>query len=290
MENRSNTKNQLAEIMNDLKEKYLTLLRETLIGASYQDEDILPNRWLRRWQKRWLPNWVIGRKQSVFTNPNRNYWQNHAMTMVGRNRLNNIRELLDKCDLKGVKGDFVECGVWRGGASMFAKAVIECADHQMEFNIPQPRRVWLFDSFEGLPKPFMCQDCSFDWSVWNDVLGVEIEVVRDNFARFGLLDEYVFFIKGWFKETLPIYRHDGTALESIAVLRCDGDMYESTMDILANLYHKVTPGGYVIIDDWSIEAVKRAIGDYFKGKTPEFIDIGDREGNGAISSVYWRKV
>jgi hypothetical protein len=60
-----------------------------------------------------------------------------------------------------------------------------------------------------------------------------------------LLDEQVHFLKGWFKDTLP-----GAPLQRLAVMRLDGDYYESTRDALRNLYHRLSPGGYAIIDDY----------------------------------------
>jgi hypothetical protein len=74
---------------------------------------------------------------------------------------------------------------------------------------------------------------------------VSLEEVRDNFNNFGMLDEQVKFLKGWFKDTLPT-----APIEKLALMRLDGDYYDSTMDALVNLYPKLSVGGYVIIDDF----------------------------------------
>jgi hypothetical protein len=74
---------------------------------------------------------------------------------------------------------------------------------------------------------------------------VSIDDVRRNFEAYGLLDEQVRFLKGWFEETLP-----NAPIERLAVMRLDGDLYESTRAALVNLYDRLSPGGYVIIDDY----------------------------------------
>ena len=76
-------------------------------------------------------------------------------------------------------------------------------------------------------------------------LAVSIETVRANFARYDLLDEQVVFLQGWFRDTLPT-----APIEKLAILRLDGDLYESTMDALRALYDKVSAGGFVIVDDY----------------------------------------
>ena len=76
-------------------------------------------------------------------------------------------------------------------------------------------------------------------------LAVGLDEVRRNFEAYGMLDDQVKFLKGWFKDTLP-----NAPVRTISVLRLDGDYYESTRDALSNLYDKVSPGGYLIIDDY----------------------------------------
>ena len=121
------------------------------------------------------------------------------------------------------------------------------------------RRVWVADSFEGLPVPDARYpaDDGLDWS-HVEVLKVGADAVRANFERYGLLDDRVRFLEGWFADTLP-----DAPIEQIAVLRLDGDLYGSTMDALSALEPKVSPGGFVVIDDYGgWEPCRAAVQDY----------------------------
>lgn len=104
--------------------------------------------------------------------------------------------------------------------------------------------------------------------------------MRANIARFGLLDEQrVRFLEGWFSDTLP-----DAPIEKIAILRLDGDLYESTMDVLTALYERVQPGGYVIVDDYGDwEPCRRAV-DEFRANRRIEARIEPIDGSG----VYWR--
>jgi O-methyltransferase len=134
------------------------------------------------------------------------------------------------------------------------------------------RVVWVADSFEGLPKPTSGED---GWDVsYVKYLSVSLEQVKSNFERFGLLDDQVRFLKGWFCDTMPT-----APIKQLAILRLDGDLYTSTMDVLRNLYHRVSPGGYVIVDDYySWESCRRAVTDFLResGLQPQIqqIDVG----------------
>lgn len=200
-------------------------------------------------------------------------WPVFGLTMIGNGRMDNIRMLIERANREGITGDFMECGVWRGGGSMFARAVIATSDVK--------RDVWLADSFEGLPTP-RNPTASGDGTFWSQMsyLRVSLEEVRTNFEAFGLMDPTtVHFCKGFFVNSLPVCRP-----ERIAVLRMDGDMYESTMDQLFNLFPRISMGGFIIIDDWTIDPCRRAMNDFWSWHglkvTPVPID-----GN----SVYWQK-
>jgi hypothetical protein len=84
-----------------------------------------------------------------------------------------------------------------------------------------------------------------------------MESVQRNFERYGLLDEQVRFLPGWFRDTLP-----SAPIDQLAVIRLDGDMYESTMDALNGLYPRLSVGGFVIIDDYILDMSKQAVHDY----------------------------
>jgi O-methyltransferase len=144
------------------------------------------------------------------------------------------------------------------------------------------RTVWVADSFQGLPPPNPDRypaDRGFDFTPF-DVLSVPLEEVKGNFARYGLLDDQVRYLKGWFRDTLP-----RAPIEKLAVLRLDGDLYESTMDALMSLYPKLSAGGYVIVDEYNAFApCRQAVDDYRAehGITDRMLPV-DWE------AVYWRR-
>jgi len=173
-------------------------------------------------------------------------------TMVGRKRLDNIECCLDMIRQDNIPGDLAETGVWRGGASIFMRGYL-AAWAIMD------RVVWVADSFEGLPVPSEPKDEGYDFSAAiAPILAIPLEEVQENFRRYNLLDDQVKFLKGWFCDTLPT-----APIEQLAVLRLDGDLYESTMDGMNALYHKVSPGGFLIVDDYGdFEPCRRAITEF----------------------------
>ena len=145
------------------------------------------------------------------------------------------------------------------------------------------RLVWVADSFQGLPKPDgrYQQDAGDHFWELSHTLGIPIETVKANFTRYGLLDDRVRFLVGWFKDTLPTAQ-----INQLAVLRLDGDMYSSTMDSLLSLYHKVSAGGYVIIDDYGAVANCRQAVDDFRAANNIFEPLQQIDWSG----VYWEKL
>jgi O-methyltransferase len=179
-------------------------------------------------------------------------WPAEAETMIGLKRLNNIEECIRDVIQRGVPGDLIETGVWRGGAAIFMRAVLKA--HRDE-----ERTVWLADSFQGIPQANPLKYPADAAAIfWNGAsLAVPVEEVKENFRRYNLLDDRVRFLVGWFRDSLPT-----APIERLAVLRLDGDLYESTMDSLTHLYPKLSPGGYVIIDDYAIRPCAAAVEDY----------------------------
>jgi len=144
------------------------------------------------------------------------------------------------------------------------------------------RKVWVADSFEGLPKPNIdkAPEDKGDKHHSYEQLAVSLDQVMKNFENYALLDDQVRFLKGWFKDTLPT-----APIESLSVCRLDGDMYESTMDALQALYPKVSVGGFVIIDDYgAVKGCKKAVHDY-----REKHSISDKIEEIDWTGVYWRK-
>jgi O-methyltransferase len=162
-------------------------------------------------------------------------------TLLGDEALDHLRACANQVILLEIPGDFMECGVWRGGACIWMRAL------QLALGAPR-RRVWVADSFQGLPQPdpdrHLLDAIVHEFLRETGSFGVSIDEVRDNFRRYNLLDEGVRFLPGWFHETLPGF--DG----QLALLRLDGDYYESTLTALDCLYDKVSLGGYIVIDDY----------------------------------------
>jgi len=195
--------------------------------------------------------------------------------MCGLRRLANARNCIERVLSDRIPGDIIETGVWRGGMSIFMRGVLKA------YGVTD-RTVWLADSFEGLPAPDVDRyptDRDLDLSDWK-ILSVGVEEVRHNFERYGLLDDQVQFIVGWFRDTLK-----DAPIGDLAVMRLDGDLYESTIQALEPLYPKLSAGGYCIIDDYGvIDSCKDAVTDYRRahGISDEIVDI---DGAG----FFWRK-
>jgi O-methyltransferase len=144
------------------------------------------------------------------------------------------------------------------------------------------RVVWAADSFQGVPKPDAARyPADAGDRLWTyPQLAVSLEEVKRNFARYGLLDDRVRFLVGWFKDTLP-----AAPIGRLAVARLDGDLYESTMDALTALYPRLSVGGYLIVDDYGMVPACRAAVDEYRAAhgIGEPIEPIDHEG------VFWRR-
>eukprot|EP01097_Dermamoeba_algensis_P009303 TRINITY_DN6525_c0_g1_i1.p1 TRINITY_DN6525_c0_g1~~TRINITY_DN6525_c0_g1_i1.p1 ORF type:complete len:416 (-),score=108.94 TRINITY_DN6525_c0_g1_i1:94-1341(-) len=181
-------------------------------------------------------------------------WPMIGLTMAGQVRIDSLRSAVEGVIKNNVEGDWVECGVWRGGSSIYAKALFDSLDR-----VNNDRLVWLVDSFVGLPPPRKSGMDTLKWSKLN-YLRVPLDEVQENFRAFNLLDDKVKFCQGYFVNSLP---KCGCRNRKIAILRMDGDMYESTMDQLFNLYERVVVGGYVLIDDWMLRSTSLALEHFF---------------------------
>lgn len=234
-----------------IRERYLQLTARTLDGTIYDDPPLASNG------------------GTNFDATLREYgwdWPSVAFTMIGTKRLANVRLVLESVIGERVPGDFVETGVWRGGACIMARAVL------LAYGVTD-RQVIVCDSFEGLPPPNAKAFPADKDSNFHDYadLAVSLEQVKTNFAKFDLLDDQVIFLKGWFRDTMP-----KVTSKSIAVLRLDGDMYESTIDPLRHLYDRIPSGGWVVVDDYNVvPAAKAAVHDFLdeRGETPKLREI-----------------
>lgn len=275
-----------------LRDAYLEMIKRCLMNSVYKDrgqrvgdyspwvEKILanPNPMVRRmvqFVSGFAVNWT---RQTSFDDrlrtEGRDFPEN-AHSMIGRRRLDNLQYCLEDVINRGVPGDVIETGVWRGGATILMRAILKAYNDRT-------RRVFAADSFEGLPKPNAKQYPSDVGNAFHKyrALAVSLEEVQDNFDRYGLLDDQVCFLKGWFKDTLPV-----APIKQLAVVRLDGDMYESTMDGLRHLWPKLSVGGYLIVDDYGgVPMCREAVEDYRREHniTDELIPID-------WTGVYWQK-
>jgi hypothetical protein len=184
---------------------------------------------------------------------------------------------------RGIPGDFVECGVFGGAqCAAMARAIMEPIRYYRENRetakalneLWPPRRVHLFDSFAGIPQAGP-EDREFIEAGHEPGLSVcTLEAVKDHLKEWGIPDELLVYHPGLFEETtedpmlraaeiLEVSRSRLTELpelpERIAVLRLDGDLYDSTRVCLENLYPLVSPGGWVICDDWDLSGARKAV-------------------------------
>ena len=195
-------------------------------------------------------------------------------SMIGARRMQNIEDCLDAVRDERIPGDLMETGVWRGGATVFMRGYLMAYDMG-------DCTVWAADSFEGLPKPSRPEDVGFDFSSsLAPILAVPLDEVRDVFKRYGLLDDRVRFLKGWFRDTLP-----NAPIDRLALLRLDGDLYESTIDALKALYDKVSEGGFVLVDDYGDFPPCRKAVDEFRASRSIKSPLVMVDWSGA----YWRK-
>jgi hypothetical protein len=229
-------------------DQYLQLLRRVLTNTVFQEEPSPDQENLVVFAQEFIGHYING----------------PAISMLPRARFDNLRDCIEDVLDRNVPGDLIETGVWRGGATIFMRAVLKA------YGITD-RTVWVADSFEGLPSPdpekFPIEARMHNSAVMTrryNRFAVGIDQVRANFEAFDLLDDQVQFLKGWFKDTLPT-----APVRKLALMRLDGDYYESTMDALTNLYDKLSPGGYAIIDDYAEDtwaACRQAVDEFRKSR------------------------
>jgi len=184
-------------------------------------------------------------------------WPATAETMMGLKRMDHMLDCLLDVVRRKVPGDLAEIGVWRGGVGILMRAVLRALGDT-------GRKVWLADSFQGHPHPDPRQypaDRDDPHRTFRELV-VAQDTVQQNFERYGLGDGQVCYLPGWYRDTLPV-----APIDRIALLHLDCDMYESNIVALRSLYDKVSPGGYVVIDDYgAIAGCRKAVDDFRKEK------------------------
>nr|BAF98627.1 putative methyl transferase [Streptomyces argenteolus] len=268
------------QIGNETAYLYLDLLKRCLANFIYQDPAIpMPPE-----------------ENEVFDPETRRRGRDRpsqAHTMIGLNRLENIQALVEDVLRNGVPGDLIETGVARGGATIFMRGILKA------YGVAD-RKVWVADSFGKFPRSAESglTRRSYTSPYWAEITTVlnrypeqfermmtsvnartSYEEVREHFGRYGLLDDQVEFLVGWFCDTLP-----SASIESLALLRIDADLYDSTYEPLTRLYPRLSDGGHVIVDDYhSFPECKAAVDDYLRehGLTVRLQVVDE--------AVHWRK-
>jgi O-methyltransferase len=268
------------------EELYLDLLKKCLTRTIAAETYSAVEPWfsLVRWWFFPVQLFLLARGWTIVRRQSDNYksrseghdWPADAETMIGLKRLDNLQFCIERVLQEGVPGDLIETGVWRGGASIFMRGALKIYGETT-------RLVWAADSFQGLPKPqpgvWRHDEREHLWK-YKNTLAVPLEQVRANFQRYGLLDDQVRFLPGWFHNTLPT-----APIERLALMRLDGDMYESTRDALSALYPRLSVGGYCIIDDYYTHSgARQAVSEYRQQNSiAEPIDRIDWAG------AFWRR-
>lgn len=175
-----------------------------------------------------------------------------------------------------VPGDVVECGVFRGGTAAVMQATLLAYSE----GLPE-RRLWLVDSFQGIPA--FDQGLDTTGKRWAGQYAAGKSTVLSNFRQLGLLAPNIRLVAGFFQNTLPAK----LPAREIAVLRFDGDTYESTKAVFEAIYDKVVEGGYVLIDDWHVPDCRRALRELGHTEAIEIQGLG-RFGS-KYKNAYWRK-
>lgn len=202
-------------------------------------------------------------------------WPADAETMIGLGRLDNLQHCVTDVLRQGIQGDLIETGVWRGGASILMAGILRIYGDSN-------RLVWVADSFRGVPPPDpkLYPADAGDTLFTDRILAVSLEEVKANFEKYDLLSDQVSFLVGWFRDTLP-----SATISKLALMRLDGDLYESTILALRCLYPKLSPGGYVIVDDYGVmPGCKLAVEDFRleSGIEEEMQQVDE-------SAIFWRR-
>ena len=167
------------------------------------------------------------------------------MTLLTKAQLDLIEDCVLRLEHESVPGDYIEAGVWRGGAIVMIRALVGA------YGI-ENRQIIAADSFDGIPTNRHFSGDPVD--AWRDRWAASFEEVSACIRRFGLLDDRIEFVRGLFSETLPTLSD-----RRFALVRLDSDSYESTACSLDYLYPLLSEGGIVIVDDWHLPGCRRAV-------------------------------
>lgn len=192
------------------------------------------------------------------------FWALHQQvapyTMTSPERLFALRDAALYIQREHIPGDFVECGVWRGGSTMMAALVLKA----------QPRRLWLYDTFEGMVEPgeydfdLVGVHAGEEWRAHEQDGGwavAALDDVKSHIAQTAYDPSLVTYVQGKVEDTIPNHLP-----EEVAILRLDTDWYESTRHELQHLWPLLAPGGVLIVDDYGhYQGARKAVDEFFAG-------------------------
>ncbi|MDD3374516.1 MAG: macrocin O-methyltransferase [Candidatus Omnitrophica bacterium] len=193
-------------------------------------------------------------------------------SQLSARRLINLYYLAKKVNDLGVRGDVVECGVWNGGsAAMLAKGL------EIE-NELTTKKIWLFDSFQGLPSPTDKDDSRNNKKYFDGICTGDEKKVEEIFLEMNISSKRIEIVKGWFSETFP-----KNTIEKISLLHIDTDWYDSIKIVLEYFYQKVSQGGFIVIDDYyTLKGCQAAVNDFLKeNQLEDKVNIIKVDWNGA---------
>ena len=277
---------------NSLRNRYLWLLKRALMNVLYAEHeiriDLLENqpqtssrivrqKELRDVRLRHADAFdrlmAVKRDGDILHN---GYPHRFSHTMAGLAFLDVLERCSEEVFADHVPGDFMEAGVCQGGAAIFMRA-LQIAHGQRH------RRTWVADSFAGPPPTTSSAagvghaDMTGEEQPW---MSFDRQTVEEHFRRYDLLDRNVHFIAGPFHETMP-----GASVDKLAVLRLDVSSYDATLDVMENMYPRLSPGGFVLVDDYGLVKGCREAVDRFRRQMDIQTPLRWVEWRG----VYWRK-
>lgn len=238
-----------------MRQRYVTLLKRALLHTLYWPLDLMTEgdyRTTEALHEAVREALARGEVDLAHSRNEGRDWPQFAHTMVGAKRLDNVQQCVETVLAERIPGDLIEAGVWRGGVAILMRALLMVHGDR-------ERLVFAADSFQGLPPPnadAFPADAN-DQLFTAPALAVSRQDVERNFASYDLLDDRVRFLEGWFRDTLPAVKD-----RTWALVRIDGDLYESTMDALVNLYPQLSRGGFLIVDDYAHAPCRQAVEDY----------------------------
>jgi hypothetical protein len=232
------------------RQLYLDLLKRVLgdfiydLGAAAKDEKYPTMTWA---------DTRTGRKHTLSTyadyKANGLLFPQQAHTMIGLKRLDNLQFCLEQILAQNTPGDLLEAGVWRGGACIFMRGLLKAYGETQ-------RKIWVADSFVGFQASDLV-NTNIDLEKTN-YHSVSQAQVAEHFKAYDLLDEQVVFLPGFLDQSLP-----KAPIEALALLRLDVDFFNPTHEGLTWLYPRLSPGGFVIIDDYyAFEGCRQAVNTY----------------------------